>query len=147
MEELTRWQAFKNSVKRWYKINFKGYVILRTYSEFPCDKDGYCEEPYDCMLKYELIKKSELPPEAVHCTGESNVYCLDTVKRRYKIHDRGFSALDANLYMEFDGFEDALSTKYTDFNHFDKKKFLIICGIVLAVAFFMFFYARASGGS
>ena len=146
MEEVTEFQAFKNSVRRWYLRTVKGYVILRTYSEYPIDKDGYTDEPYDCKLKIELIKKSELPPEAVHCTGEKGVYCLDLVKRRYKMHDNGFGALDANLYMEFDGFDDALSTKWTDFSHFDTKKFLIICGIVIAVAVFMFLYARASVG-
>ena len=147
MQELTGWQKFKNSLKRWYKIRFKGYVVLRTYTEYPIDKDGYTTEPYDCKIKYELMKKSELPPEAVHCTGEPNVYCLDTVKRRYQMHDRGFGALDANLYMEFDGFEDALSSKWTDFDHFDMKKFLIICGIVGIVAIFLIFYMNARGGA
>jgi len=146
MEEISNWQRFKNSLRRWYLITFKNHVVLRTYTEFPIDKDGYTAEPYDCMVKYELIRRKDLPPEAVHCTGEKNVYCLDTVKRRYQMHDNGFSALDANLYMEFDGFDDALSSKWTDFNHFDMKKFAIICGIVLAVAAFMFFYARASSG-
>ena len=147
MAELTGWQRFKNSMRRWYLTRFKGYVILRTYSEFEIDKDGYTVEPYDCKLKVECIPKKDLPQEAVHCTGEPYVFCLDTVKRRYKIHDQGFSALDANLYMEFDGFDDALSTKWTDFNHFDMKKFGIICAVVLAVAFFMFFYARSQGGA
>lgn len=132
MEELSGFERFKRSLSRWYKTRFKGYVILRTYSEFPIDEDGYTPEPYDCKLTYTLVKKSELPPEAVHCTGEPYHYCLDTVKRRYKMHDRGFGALDANLYMEFDGFEDALSSKWTDFNHFDMKKVMIIAGIVIA---------------
>lgn len=145
MEELTGWQKFKRSVGRWYKTRFKGYVILRTYSEFPIDEDGYTPEPYDCKLTYTLVKKSELPPEAVHCTGEPYHYCLDTVKRRYKMHDRGFGALDANLYMEFDGFEDALSSKWTDFNHIDMKKFMIISGIVLAVAIVMILYMNRGG--
>lgn len=132
MEELSYFQKLKRSFGRWYKTRFKGYVILRTYSEFPIDDDGYTPEPYDCKLTYRLIKKSELPPEAVHCTGEPYHYCLDTVKRRYQMHDRGFGALDANLYMEFHGFEDALTTKWTDFNHFDMKKMLIIAGIIIA---------------
>lgn len=146
MEELSGWERFKRSLGRWYKTRFKGYVILRTYSEFPIDKDGYTPEPYDCKIKYECIKKSELPPEAVHCTGESYVYCLDTVKRRYKMHDMGFGALDANLYMEFNGFDDALSSKWTDFNHLDMKKVLIIAGVVIIACFFMMFYMRASMG-
>lgn len=145
MEELSQFQKFKRSLGRWYKTRFKGYVILRTYSEFPIDEDGYTPEPYDCKLEYKLIKKSELPPEAVHCTGEPYIYCLDTVKRRYQMHDRGFGALDANLYMEFNGFDDALSTKWTDFSHFDMKKGLILAGIVLAVAIFLFMYNRAGG--
>ena len=142
MEELTRWQAFKNSLRRWYLTRFRNYVILRTYSEYKVDKDGYTPEPYDCLIKYELVRKRDLPAEAVHCTGEPYVFCLDTVKRRYQMHDNGFSALDANLYMEFDGFEDALSSKWTDFNHFDMKKFAVICGVVLAVAFVMFYLTR-----
>lgn len=146
MEELSGWERFKRSLGRWYKTRFKGYVILRTYSEFPIDEDGYTSEPYDCKIKYECIKKSELPPEAVHCTGESYVYCLDTVKRRYKMHDMGFGALDANLYMEFNGFDDALSSKWTDFNHLDMKKVLIIAGVVIIACFFMMFYMRASMG-
>lgn len=145
MEELSAFQKFKRSMGRWYKTRFKGYVILRTYSEFPIDKDGYTPEPYDCKLTYRLIKKSELPPEAVHCTGEPYIYCLDTVKRRYQMHDRGFGALDANLYMEFNGFDDALSSKWTDFSHFDMKKGLILAGIVLAIAIFLFMYNRAGG--
>ena len=147
MEELTGFQKFKRSLGRWYKTRFKGYVILRTYSEFPIDEDGYTTEPYDCMVKFRLIKKKDLPPEAVHCTGEPYNYCLDTFKRRYKMHDRGFGALDANLYMEFNGFEDALSSKWTDFNHFDMKKFMIISGIVLIVAFAMIFYMKSKGGA
>ena len=142
MEELSGFQRFKRKVGRWYKTRFKGYVILRTYSEFPIDKDGYTPEPYDCKLVYRLIKKSELPPEAVHCTGEPYNYCLDTVKRRYQMHDRGFGALDANLYMEFNGFDDALSSKWTDFSHFDMKKGLILAGIVLAVAVGLFIFNK-----
>lgn len=146
-EELTGFQRFKRKLDRWHKTRFKGYVILRTYSEFPIDKDGYTPEPYDCMIKYELVKKSELPPEAVHCTGEPYIYCLDTVKRRYRMHDNGFGALDANLYMEFDGFDDALSSKWTDGGNIDMKKVLIIAGIVIAACIFMMFYMRAQGGS
>ena len=147
MEELTGWQRFKRKLGRWYKMRFKGYVILKTYSEFPIDKDGYTAEPYDCKLVYRLIKKKDLPPEAVHCTGEPYHYCLDTVKRRYQMHDKGFGALDANLYMEFNGFEDALSSKWTDFDHFDMKKFLIIAGIITVAAIFLMFYMKAKGGA
>ena len=47
--------------------------------------------------------------------------------------------------MEFDGFEDALSSKWTDFNHIDMKKFMIISGIVLAVAIVMILYMNRGG--
>lgn len=128
------WQRTKAALRRWYLTRFKDHVILRTYSEFPLNEDGACDYPYDCKLEYRCIPKSELPKEAVHCTGEKYVYSLDTVHRRYMIHDRGFGATDACLYMEFDGFQDALTSKWTDFSHFDMKKFLIIAAIIFGVA-------------
>ena len=133
--------TFWESVKRWYKITFKGYVILREYGHYDGTEDefkGLSHQPYDCWMKVSLIKKSELPAIAVHCTGESHSYSIDYAHVRYDEHDQGFKAHHGHLYLIYNGFDEALSKRWTDFDHVNIKKVAIILGIVLAVAVVMF---------
>lgn len=122
------------AVKRWYYTRFKGYVILRefgVYWDAQSEKDE--SNPFDCWMTHRMIKKSELPDEAVHCTGEPYTFSIDHAQIRYDFHDEGFRATDAWLYLEFGGFDDCLTKKWTQFDHIDIKKVLIIAGVVVAL--------------
>lgn len=122
------------NIKRWYYTRFKGYVVLREfdiYWDAITPKDDAI--PYDCELTHRLIKKSDLPEEAVHCTGEPYVFSIDKAQVRYDFHDEGFRATDAWLYLEFGGFDDCLTKKWTEFDHVDMKKVLIIAGAAVAI--------------
>lgn len=60
---------------RWHRsmlMAFHGYVILRTLSRD--SKTG------DFIRTSEIMPYSELPENAVQCTGEKKIYCLDTIK-------------------------------------------------------------------
>ena len=128
--------------KRWWYTRMKGYVILRTYGVYwdattPKDDDM----PYDCFLNHTLVKKKDLPPEAVHCTGERYTFSVDKAGIRYEYHDEGFRATDAWLYLEFNGFDDCLSKKWTEMDHINPTKLMIILGAIAVgiVLFVMFF--------
>lgn len=124
-----------NAIKRWYYTRFKGYVILRefgVYWDVQTEKEDP-NNPFDCWLTHRMIKKEDLPDEAVHCTGEPYTYSIDHAQIRYDFHDEGFRATDAWLYLEFGGFDDCLTKKWTQFDHVDMKKVLIIGGIAVAV--------------
>lgn len=120
--------SLKARLKRWWMIHFQGYVFLR---EFRIVKDP--DDPYDCEMIVSMMKKEDLPAGAVHCSGESYVYSLDHAKIVHDPHDNGFSAIEACLYLQFDGFQDCLSKTWTEFDHIDIKKILLVGGVVLAV--------------
>ena len=120
------------NIKRWWYTRVRGYVVLRefyTYWDAVTEKDD--KNPFDCKLTHKLIKRKDVPPEAVHCTGEPYVWSVDHSKIRYDLHDEGFRATDAWLYMEFGGFDDCLTKRWTELDHVDMKKVLIIGGIVI----------------
>ena len=125
---------------RWYRKTFLGWVELRIYSEPSEDEDTQGENyrPYDCYIERKLIPKEELPPHAVHCTGEPGVYSLDKVHVRYNPHDGGYSATDGWHWMKYDGFEDSLSPKWTNLDHLDMKKVLMIGGVAILVCLIIF---------
>lgn len=124
------------NIKRWYYTRFKGYVVLREFDtrwDASSPKDDDNPPPFDCDLRHRLIKKKDLPEEAVHCTGEPYVFSVDRACIRYGFHDNGFRATDAWLYLEFGGFDDCLTKKWTSMDHISTTKVLVIAGIVIAV--------------
>ena len=131
--------TWKDRLDRWYKTRFKGYVIVRTYSEAPPDANGQLtttnDRPYDCYIKYEMVKKEDLPENAKHCTGEPYNYSIDTVNRRYprNTKQRKFTAHHAYLHMKTTVFDDANATKGSDYSHLDLKKIILIGGIIVVI--------------
>lgn len=123
-------------VKRWYYTRFKDYEIVREYSTrwdalHPQTDDW--DEPFDCDMVVRLRKKKNVPEEAVHCTGEPHTSSIDRARIRYEQHDNGFRATDAWLYLEFNGFDDCLTKKWTSMDHVSMTKVLVIAGIVVAL--------------
>lgn len=142
-EKVADPDSFGQRFKRWVKLRFKGYVTLKTLSRDP--RNG------DMILSVDIIKKKDLPKDAVACTNEPGTYCLDTIKTsswyaesRYagyqpNEYEAQFKASDACLYMESTVFDNALSVHWTDWSHVDIKKVMIVAFIVLCVvAFFIF---------
>lgn len=124
----------RRALLRWYRRHIKGWVELRTYYEYdPDDAEEGDYLPYDCLITRQLIPKDQLPAKAVHCTGEPGVYNLDTVHTRYAPHDGGFSAMDEWHWIQYGGFEESLSPKWTALDHVDMKKVLLIGGVAIAV--------------
>lgn len=133
----------RRSLLRWYRRHFLGWVELRTYDEYdePEDEEDY--NPYDCVITRRLIPKEELPPKAVHCTGEPGVYNLDNV--HFRPVDDGFNAMDEWHWIQYEGFEESLTPKWTGLDHVDMKKVLIIGGIAIGVCIVV--YMLFGGGS
>lgn len=139
-EKITDPDTFGQRFNRWVKLRFKGYVTLKTLSRDP--RNG------DMILKTDIIKKKDLPKDAVQCTNESGTYCLDTIKTsnwyaesrfdgyQPNPYEAQFKASDACLYMESKVFDNALSVHWTDWSHVDIKKVMLIGFVVLcAIAF------------
>lgn len=139
-ERIADPDTFGQRFNRWVKLRFKGYVILKTLSRDP--RTG------DFILSTDIIKKKDLPKEAVQCTGESGTYCLDAIKTskwyaesrfsgyQPNIYEAQFKASDACLYMESNVFDNALSVHWTDWSHVDIKKVMLIVFVAAcAVAF------------
>ena len=127
--------ALSERLRRWYLWRFKGYVKLRTLSRM---RNG------EYKMETTLIKHSELPREAVACTGERGFYCHDTIGNsewylathmptRGRLEDQ-FTASDACLYMLTNKIDNALAVNWTDMNHVDFTKIILIVGAVLIVA-------------
>lgn len=119
------------NIKRWWYTRMMGYVILRTFDVFwDASNPKKDDMPYDCSLSHKLIRKKDLPPEAVHCTGEPHTFSIDKAQIRYEFHDEGFRATDAWLYLEFNGFDDCLSKKWTEIDHINPTKLMFILGAI-----------------
>lgn len=128
--------SFSERYRRWKLMTFDNYVILRTLSRD--DKRG------EYLLDTTLVKWSELPRDAVHCSGESKVYALDKIKRsEWYIQEHvnsmrdyemtQFNATDAALHMKSNKFDNALMTHWNEYSHIDMKKIAILVIVVLAV--------------
>lgn len=129
--------AFSERYRRWKAIWFGGYVILRTLSRDARTQEYLCEST--------LVKWTDLPHDAVHCTGEKHVYCLDKITRsdyymtvkaymtRQASLDGGFTASDAALFMQTNKFDNALTTKWNASSHVDFKMIGIVAACILGV--------------
>lgn len=136
--------SFSAHFQRWKQITFGGYVILKTLSR---------DEKFDgFVMETTLIRKRDLPREAVAVTGMRNTYCLDTVKNSvwyYQYHDKthldpregAFTASDAALYMMSDKMDNALMVNWESKpdSPFDIKKIMMLAflGIAVIVLFMM----------
>lgn len=122
-----------SNFKRWFYTRFKGYVILRefgTYWDASTEQADIDKCIYDCYITHRLIRKKDLPSEAVHCTGEPYTFSIDRSQIRWGEHDNGFRATDAWLYLKYNGFDDCLTKKWTDIDHLNPKKLMFIMGAV-----------------
>lgn len=111
------------------------YVVLRTLSRDSATGD-YIRETT-------LVPKSELPVNAVQCTNEKGIYCVDKIGNSewyYRNHvrnaaslDSQFTARDAALYMMSNKIDNALAVRWTEFSHIDPMKFALPLIGVLAI--------------
>ena len=137
-------ESLMGRIDRWYKINFKNYVKLRTLSRNP--------DTGEFRMDLDLIKRKDLPRQAVSVTGEKHTYAMDRIRRTewyYSNHDKSmippweaqFTASDAALYMMSDKIDNALSINWTQQSSTlaDNKKIILIAalGILGIVLFFM----------
>lgn len=122
-------------LRRRRMISKEGYVILKVLDRNP--KGEY-------MLESTLIKRNELPEDAVQVTSESNTYCIDRIKSsewyirthsglNVDPYEAQFTASDAALYMTSNKIDNALAIKWTELSHVDFKKYiwLVIAGLVV----------------
>lgn len=120
--------------ERYQQIRKHNHVILKTLTRDPRTGE------YD--LDITLIHRSSLPKDAVEVTGERNTYALDKIKdsewyarvhqnELFKYPSDRFTASDAALYMTSNKMDNALAVSWTQMNHVDKKKFIIIAVIVI----------------
>ena len=93
-----------NRIKRWWALR-NGWTVLRTVD--------YDEERREYNLTEEMVRKENLPLDAVHCTGEPHYYALDMVRVEYGPHDNEFSAMNACLYMDCNKISDGLAVKWS----------------------------------
>lgn len=126
--------------RRWKLIHFENYVILRTL--YRDDKTG------EFVRESTLIPRKELPHDAVACTGEKHIYCLDLIKDSewyYRNHYKNinlleyqFTASDAALYMQSNKIDNALAVHWvTPSNTKDILKWVLLGIGVLIVAWLL----------
>ena len=128
--------SLSEKFRRWKLINFEGYVKLRTL-----DRD---ENSGEFVSEMVLLKRSQLPKEAVQCTGEKSTYCVDKIKdsewyigchyRNMALLEYQFTASDAALYMQSNKIDNALAVNWTQSKQKDPTKMIIVMGVVLVVA-------------
>ena len=127
--------SFKERLRRWYLVTFKNYVRLRTLSRN--NRTG------EFIQETTLVKKKDLPHDAVQCTGERGFYCLDLIKdsdwyvrNHYKnmgLKEYQFTASDACLYMQSNKIDNALAVNWTERANVDMLKIVMIVGVVLVI--------------
>lgn len=115
--------------ERWRRARLirEGHVILKTLSRDP--RNG------DFLLDVNLVKRKDLPTDAVAVTGEKNTYCLDKIKTSPWYHEtrpyiadpaeRQFTARDAYLHMTTNKYDNAMEIRWSESNHIDYKKFIL----------------------
>lgn len=119
--------TFKQKFRRWWDIHFKGLVTLTTIDRDP-ETGGY-------RMDTVLMKRSEIPVEAVHNSGDPYGYTIDKIAIRhpFRTDENGFTAIDLNLWLESNDINDCLAFKWDGFSKsIDSKMLLIIAGILLA---------------
>lgn len=123
--------SLMNRIRRWWAMQ-NGWVSFRTLD--------YDDERAEYRLVEELIRKEDLPLDAVHCTGEPHCYAMDKICMQYGEHDNEFSAMNACLYMSCNKISDGLAVKWSKGIPW---KLIIaavgICIVIIAV-YLKFFY-------
>lgn len=95
----------RNRIERYIAIRNGGWAVLRTVD--------YDDERGEYRMTEEMVKREDLPMDAVHCTGEPGYYALDMMKVEYGPHDNEFAAMNACLYMDCNKISDGLAVKWS----------------------------------
>lgn len=121
---------FLHDVRTWYRtVVKKEFVRLRTLK----DSD---DDAYTYIMTEDLIPRAELPPDAKHCRGEGNVYCLNLIdvdSKEIPVDIDGYTAHDGWRFAHSDVYDDLLSALWKEGDHVPLVKILTIIGIVVAV--------------
>lgn len=117
---------------RWRKIHFHGYLWLRVLS--------YDRKFEEYVLREDLVPRSEIPRDAVHCTNEKRCWflCLHKIKHNPEL-DNGFGAINAWIYMMDVSMDEALLALWKDKIPFNPKMLAIIGMGVVFVIFYVLF--------
>lgn len=121
----TEQPTFKEKLKRFWMIYFKGYVRVTTISKDE-STGGY-------RMDTEIMLRKDVPVEAVHNTGDSHGYTIDTVKVKYpyRYDEGGFSAIDLNLWLQNNDINDALALKWDGMKNIEPKHLVIVAAIAI----------------
>lgn len=122
---------FKDKLHIWYRTRFCGDVIIRHITKV--DDNPH----YDYVVTHELVEYTdEIMDQTLHCTGEPYVRAMlhnIDIPDYYALD--GHSAVEGDLFLNTNVFENMLSLKWNEFmGHLDLKKVAIIMLIIVGVA-------------
>lgn len=122
---------FKDKLHIWYRTRFCGDVIIRHITKV--DDNLH----YDYVVTHELVEYTdEIMDQTLHCTGEPYVRAMlhnIDIPDYYALD--GHSAVEGDLFLNTNVFENMLSLKWNEFmGHLDLKKVAIIMLIIVGVA-------------
>lgn len=112
----------------WFKVRYRGYCFLYT-TEYAKEYDEYTWEKT-------IIKKKDLPDNAVPVTNEKYSYHMDMnlAKRGFStVQDHGFTAADAWLYIKCNKINDAMKIHMDGTKEYDMNKMILLAGVGAAV--------------
>lgn len=124
----------RGKFRRWFLIKFRGYcTLIRTkYIRYEDDNEEKIVDEYMCT--YELIRRRDVPRDAVHVTGMKNTWHIDEllIKRGFSsVVDKGFTAVDAFAYMKCNKIDEAMAIKLDRVAGMDPEKIVLILALVI----------------
>ena len=130
--------TFKEKFQRFKDLHFNGKVTVKNLAR-DTETGGY-------RIDIDVIEKKDVDTSiAVHESGNPYSYTIDRIRRRwpYRTNEKGFSAIDLNLWMESNEINDCLAYKWNGLQFFSSKKVWLIIGIAAAVV--IAFYVLKGG--
>lgn len=126
--------SWRSRLVRWFLLTFRGYVkYITTMYDTKIDEIRY---------DLDIIKKKDLPKEAVHVTKQKKTYHLDMdlpIRGFDATKDYGFTASSAFNYMKNNAMSDAMVYDTDSFKpEIDKSKLLLYCAIGFGIFMAMY---------
>lgn len=134
--------CFRAKFRRWFLIKYRGYCYYIT-TFYDAKEDEY-------IFDKNIIKRKDLPHDAVHVTNQKNTYHVDFDYRKRRIDtvpDNRFTAVDLYIFMKDNTYNEAMRVALDGKKSMDPKQLMMYAVIGVGVVLGLVVYMQSIAGA